>query len=238
MRRLPRFGGGSAQSFLVLPGQASAPSRTGLLCQVRQETCGDSLPCQRYAAKRRSGACSSSVTRLLQQYVSGPEEERRDAAHHQPKVLEQCCREGEVQDRNPAGHQEGSPTGRLGHLNQPEGCLFAYSHQTSVPQVSPLHSGEGSVPIQGSPIRPHLSAEGVHRGHGDPGVNSSPERHQSPLVPQRLATLSQVLRGMPSTDMGNGPGDDGSRVPRICATWLGRFSGCVTNTKSWSDFNP
>ena len=182
MRRLPRFGGGSARGFSVLPGQASAPSRTGLLCQVRQETCGDSLPRRRDAAKRCSGACSSPVTRLLQQYVSGPEEERRDETHHQPEVLEQCCREREVQDGNPAGHQEGSPAGRLGDLNRPQGCLFPHSHQTSVPQVSPLHSGERSVPVQGSPIWPHFSAEGVYQGHVDPGVNSPPERHQSPFV--------------------------------------------------------
>ena len=57
MRKLPRFRGSSAQSFLVLPGQTSTPSRTGLLCQVRQETCRDSLPCQRDAAQKRSGAC-------------------------------------------------------------------------------------------------------------------------------------------------------------------------------------
>ena len=133
-------------------------------------------------------------------------------AHHQPQVLEQCCREREVQDGNSAGHQEGSPTGRLGHLDRLEGCLFPYSHQTSISQVSPLHSGGGSVPVQGSPIQPYLSAEGVHQGHSDPGVYSPPEGHQSPLVPRRLATPSQVLRGMPSTDTGSGPGYDGSRV--------------------------
>ena len=211
MRRLPRFGVGSARSCSVLPGQASAPSRTGLLCQVRQETCGDSLPRRRDAAKRCSGVCSSPVTRLLQQYVSGPEEERRDETHHQPKVLEQCCREREVQDGNPAGHQEGSPAGRLGNLNRPQGCLFPHSHQTSVPQVSPLHSGERSVPVQGSPIWPHFSAEGVYQGHVDPGVNSPPERHQSPFVSRRLASASQVFREMPSTDKGSRPGHDGSR---------------------------
>ena len=44
------------------------------------------------------------------------------------------------------------------------------------------------------------------------GLTSAPERHQSPLVPRRLATPSQVLRGMPSTDTGSGPGDDGSQI--------------------------
>ena len=99
-------------------------SRTGLLSQVRQETCGDSLPRRGDTAHERSGACSSSVTRLIQQYVYGPEEKRRDAAHHQPQVLEQHCREGEVQDGNPAGHQVGTPTGRLGHLDRLKDAYF------------------------------------------------------------------------------------------------------------------
>ena len=52
LRRLPRFGGGSSRSLLVLPGQATTPHRTGLLCQVRQETCRDPLPHRRDAAQR------------------------------------------------------------------------------------------------------------------------------------------------------------------------------------------
>ena len=44
LRRLPRFGGGSSRSLLVLSGQTTTPPRTGLLCQVQQETCRDSFP--------------------------------------------------------------------------------------------------------------------------------------------------------------------------------------------------
>ena len=208
LRRLPRFGGGSSRGLLVLPGQASTPPRTGLLCQVRQETCRDPLPRRRDAAQGRSGESSSPLTRLLQQHVSGPQEERRDAFHHKSEVIEQRCREGEDQDGNPAG----SPKGRLGHLNWPEGCLLSDPHQASLPEIPSLHSAGGSLPVQSSPIQPDLSTEGVHQSHGDSGIHSPPQGHQFLLVPRQLAPSSPIVREMSPAYKRGSPGDDWSQV--------------------------
>ena len=131
----------------------------------------------------------------------------RDASHYKSEVLERC-RKGEVQDGNPAGHPAGFPARRLGNLNRPEGCLLSHPHQASLPEVPALHGAEGSLPVQGSPIRPDVSTEGVHQSHGDSGLYSPPQGHQLTHVPRHLPAPSLIVREMSPTYMGGRPGDD------------------------------
>ena len=70
------------------------------------------------------------------------------------------------------------------------------------PISSHLHSQGDGLPVSGAPLRSYHSSEGVHKGHGDPGLNSPQERNQPSLLPGRLASPTQLLSEVFGPDEG------------------------------------
>ena len=148
----------------------------------------------------------TTITGLLQQHVSGPQEERQDETDHQLEVPQHLGGEGKVQDGDPASHMQSPHQRRMGHFHQSQGHLFSCPDQGSSQEVPALHSQGDGLPVSGSPLWPYLSAEGVHQGHGDPGFHSPQERHQP--LPGRLTSQSQLLSEVSDPDKGGFSGHD------------------------------
>ena len=202
LRRFSRSRGRKVRRVVVLPGQTNTPSTSGVLEEARKAASRVAEARRQHAVKRCCGTSPPTIVGLLQQHVSGPQEERRDETDHQFEVPQHIRGEGEVQDGDPASHTQGPYQGRVGHVHRSQGRLLPCPDQGSSQEVPALYSQGDGLPVSGSPLWPYHSAEGVYQGHGDPGFNSSQERGQPSPLPGRLASQGQILSEVSEPDEG------------------------------------
>ena len=193
LRRFSRSRGCKVRRVIVLPGQTNTPSTSGVVKEARKTACRVAEARRHYAVERSCGVSPATITGLLQQHVSGPQEERRDETGHQLEVPQHLGGEGKVQDGDPASHPQGPLQGQMGRLHRSQGRLLPCSDQGSSKEVPALHSQGDGLPVSGSPLWPYHSTEGVYQSHGNPGINSPQERYQPSPLPERLPTQSQLL---------------------------------------------
>ena len=94
----------------------------------------------------------------------------------------------EIQDGVGPLHQNGYSERRLGGLFRPDRRILPYSDRFLVEEIPSVCGKWGSVPIQGTSLRPQVRSASVHEGYKCCGSVSTYERSTTPSILRRLAT--------------------------------------------------
>ena len=117
---------------------------------------------------------------------------------------------GNLQNGNSRDHPNFPSKRRMGHIAGFQRCLFPYSHQPKVEEVSQVPSARSNLPVQGSAVRPSDGSFGIHKG-GEGGEADGPvQGYKDPPVPRQLVASSSLSGDLCKPN----PDPDGS-VPAV-----------------------
>ena len=148
---------------------------------------GGRVPTSSPQASHRTG---SSVSRLLQSPICGPEGFRGLAPHHRPVYPEHVHRVSAL----PYGDSSVRPTfhspRRLDDLLGSSGRLPSGSNPPGIASVSSLHHGRSPIPVQGTVLWADNCPSGLYEAHGSNFRHSPSLRYQDAQIPRRLVDSS------------------------------------------------
>ena len=144
------------------------------------------------------GACSSSLSRVLQPVVYGDEGLRILEAGHRPFATESEGAQDFLQDGDSSVCSSLGSAGRLDGFSRLEGYLLAGSDSSRQPQVSQVCCLWLSVPVQGAVLWSLHGSSGFYQSHGNGFDLSASCGHSHPSLPGRLVDPGFVMCSGPS----------------------------------------
>ena len=144
------------------------------------------------SSPQTSHRTGSSVSRLLQSPICGPEGFRGLAPHHRPVYPEHIHRVTAL----PYGDSSVRPTlhspRRLDDLIGSSGRLPSGSNPPGIASVSSLHHRRSPIPVQGTVLRANDCPSGLYKAHGSNIRHSPSLRYQDAQIPRRLVDSSRI----------------------------------------------
>ena len=114
------------------------------------------------------------------------------------------------QNGNSRDNQTFPSTGGMGHIARFQRCLFPYSHQSKVEEVSQVSSTQSNLPVHGSAVRPSEGSLGIYKGCEGGETDGPVQGYKDPPVPRQLVASSPLSGDLCKPN----PDPDGS-VPAV-----------------------
>ena len=208
-------GGLHFEGRLQPPIQDEAPidqvsSDSQRICQSSQKQVlegGVAVPDCKTSHRKSSG---SGFSCLLQPAVHSSQTKQQMASNLGFEQTQSFPPLRNLKNGNSRDHPNFPSKRRMGHIAGFQRCLFPYSHQPKVEEVSQVASARSNLPVQGSVVRPSNGSFGIYKG-GEGGETDGPvQGYKDPPVPRRLVASSSLSGDLCKPN----PDPDGS-VPAV-----------------------
>ena len=131
---------------------------------------GVAVPDYKTVRRKSSG---SGLSGLLQPAVHSSQTKQQMASNLGFEQTQSFPPLGNLQNGNSGDHPTIPSKRRMGHIAGFQRCLFPYSHQPKVEEVSQVSPARSNLPVQGSAVRPSDGSFGIHKG-GEGGEIDGP----------------------------------------------------------------
>ena len=150
---------------------------------------GVAVPDYKTSRRKSSG---SGFSCLLQPAVHSSQTKQQMASNLGFEQTQSFPPLGNLQNGNSGDHSALPSKRRMGHIAGFQRCLFPYSHQPKVEEVSQVPSARSNLPIQGSAVRPSDGSFGIYKGVEGGETDGPVQGYKDPPVPRRLVASSSL----------------------------------------------
>ena len=144
-----------------------------------------------YQTGGRTGS-DSDFSCLLQPAVHSPQNKQQIASNLGFEQTQSFSLLGNFQNGNSRDNQTFPSEGGMGHIAKFQRCLFPYSHQSKVEEVSQVSPTRSNLPVHCSAVRPSDGSLGIYKGCEGGETDGPVPGYKDPPVPKRLVASSPL----------------------------------------------